>query len=110
MDILEFADGRLELLYRREVLKHSRYQLHEHLHQGHTADDKSINTRIDQAVKVQHQRLATLAAQNKHQEAQCELGILHNPTLTAMRHRDQAQPATGYAHRRLCLQLLPFTT
>jgi transposase len=70
VDIVEFADGRLELLYRGEVLQHSRYQLHEHLRQGRTADDKSINTRIDLAVKAQHNRLAALVAQIKHQDAQ----------------------------------------
>lgn len=91
VDIVEFADGRLELLYRGQVLKHSRYQLHEHLRQGHTADDKSINTRIDQAVKVQHQRLATLVAQIKHQEAQREQGVLHPDS------HPNAPPRTGTA-------------
>lgn len=75
VDIVEFADGRLELLYRGEVLQHSRYQLHEHLRQGRTADDKSINTRIDLAVKAQHNRLAALVAQIKHQDAQRACGI-----------------------------------
>lgn len=75
VDIVEFADGRLELLYRGEILQHSRYQLHEHLRQGSTADDKSINTRIDRAVQVQHHRLATIMAQLKHQDAQRERGI-----------------------------------
>lgn len=75
VDIVEFSDGRLELLYRGEVLQHTRYQLHAHLRQGRTADDKSINTRIDQAVKVQHNRLAALVAQIKHQDAQRASGI-----------------------------------
>jgi transposase len=76
VDVVEFSDGRLELLYRGEVLEHSRYQLHKHLRQGRTADDKSINTRIDQAVRAQHNRLAALAAQIKHQDAQRDRGIL----------------------------------
>ena len=75
VDIVEFADGRLELLLRGEVLQHSRYQLHEHLRQGRTADDKSINSRIDLAVKAQHNRLAALVAQIKHQDAQRACGI-----------------------------------
>ncbi|MDH4450643.1 MAG: hypothetical protein QE265_08650, partial [Rhodoferax sp.] len=33
------------------------------------------NTRIDQAVKVQHNRLAALVAQIKHQDAQRASGI-----------------------------------
>jgi transposase len=74
VDIVEFADGRLELLYRGEALQHSRYQLHEHLRQGRTADDKSINTRVDQAAKAQHNRLAALVAQIKHQDAQRACG------------------------------------
>jgi transposase len=74
VDIVEFADGRLELLYRGEVLKHSRYQVYEHLRQGRTADDKNINTRIDQALNAQYQRIATLRAQIKHQDAQRQAG------------------------------------
>jgi transposase len=76
VDIVEFADGRLELFYRGEVLEHSRYQLHEHLRQGRTADDKNINTRIDQAVRAKHKQLAALVAQIKHQDAQRARGIL----------------------------------
>ncbi len=75
VDIVEFADGRLELFYRGQVLEHTRHQLHEHLRQGHTADDKSINTRVDQAVKVQRNKLATLVAQVRHQDAQRTRGI-----------------------------------
>lgn len=75
VDIVEFADGTLELLYRGEVLEHSRYQLHEHLRQGHTADDKSLNGKVDQALKAQQNRLAVLAAQIKHQDAQRASGI-----------------------------------
>jgi transposase len=80
VDIVEFGDGRLELLYRGQVLEHTRYQLHEHLRQGSTADDKSINTRIDQAVQAQHNRLAALVAQIKHQEAQRACGIFNLDT------------------------------
>jgi transposase len=92
VDIVELADGRLELLYRGEVLEHSRYQLHEHLRQGRTLDDKSINTRIDQAVKAQHNRLAAVAAQIKHQDAQRAHGIF-----TPVSH-PSAPPRPGTAH------------
>lgn len=76
VDVVELPDGRLELLYRGEVLEHSRYQVHEHLRQRLTADDKSINTRVDRAVQVQHKRLAALVAQIKHQDAQRACGNL----------------------------------
>lgn len=80
VDIVEFEDGRLALLYHGEILKHTRYQLHDHLRQKRTADDKTLNDRIDHVVKVQQDRLAALAAQIKHQDAQRASGIFHPDT------------------------------
>ena len=74
-----------------EVIKHIRYQLYQHLLQGHTADDKSITTRIDQNVKVKQQRLATPTAQIKDQEAQRVQGILRPDS------HPNAPPRTGTA-------------
>ena len=75
IDIVEFTDGSLALLYRGAVLQHSRYTLHEHLRKSHTADDKNLNGHVDRLAQAQHARLASVAAQIKHQDAQRARGI-----------------------------------
>ena len=74
VDIVEFADGSLALLYRGTVLQHSRYQLHEPVRNKPT-DDKGLNVRVDQLVKAQRARLSNVVAQIKHQDAQRAKGI-----------------------------------
>jgi transposase len=80
VDIVELGDGSLVLLYHGEVLKHSRYQLHDHLAKARSADDKSLNGIVDNMAKAQHSRLASLGAQIKHQDAQRAMGVLHPAT------------------------------
>ena len=77
VDIVAFGDGSLALLYHGSVLKHSRYQLYDHLAKAHGADDKNLNGIVDGLLKAQHSRLASLAAQIKHQDAQRAMGIFN---------------------------------
>lgn len=77
VDIVEFGDGSLAVLYHGSVLTHSRYQLHDHLAKARSADDKNLNGIVDGFVKAQPSRLARLGAQIKHQDAQRAIGVLH---------------------------------
>lgn len=43
VDIVEFADGHLILLYRGEVLRYGCYQLYGHLVKAHGTGDKKPN-------------------------------------------------------------------
>ncbi len=47
VDIAQYADGRLELLYRGHPLAHKAYVVHEHLARKKLADGKSVNQRVD---------------------------------------------------------------
>jgi Helix-turn-helix domain len=66
VDIVEFGDGSLALLYHGSVLKHSRYQLYGHRAKADAANDKNLNAIVDGFIKAQHIRLASLGAQIKH--------------------------------------------
>lgn len=75
VDIVQFADGRLELSWRGQVLRHRAYGLHEHLRRSKTADDKTINVRVDALKDKEQRRLASLAAEIAHQNDQRRAGI-----------------------------------
>ena len=75
VNIVQFVDGRLELLWRNRVLKHKAYGLHDHLTKSKVTDDKSVNARIDALKKKEQRRLARLAAEVEHQNAQRSRGI-----------------------------------
>jgi transposase len=75
VDIVQFADGRLQLSWRGQVLKHRAYGLHEHLGRGKTADDKTIDARVDAITAKERRRLARLDAQIEHQNDQRRGGI-----------------------------------
>jgi hypothetical protein len=66
VDIVEFGDGSLALLYHGRVLKHSRYQLYGHRAKADAANDKNLNAIVDGFIKAQHIWLASLGAQIKH--------------------------------------------
>jgi hypothetical protein len=55
VDIVQYADGRLEVLYRGQVLKVKHYMLHEHLSQKRLESDKTINARVDVLARQQRQ-------------------------------------------------------
>ena len=75
VDIAEFADGRIEVLYRGQPLQHRRFTVHAHLKGSKVADGKALNARVDSAVGKQRAALARLLAAIEHQDAQRDLGI-----------------------------------
>ena len=75
VEIVQFADGRLELSWRGQILRHRAWGWHEHLKGGKTVDAKAINDRVDAIVLKERRRLARLAAQIEHQDAQRRAGI-----------------------------------
>ena len=75
VDVVEFADGRIELLYRGVVLRHRRFEVNAHLRASRIADDKTLNERVDRLVSAEQTRLARLSAQIHHQEAQRTQGV-----------------------------------
>jgi len=75
VQIVQFADGRLELSWRAQVLTHRAYGLHEHLARTKVVDDKTINVRVDALKDKERRRLARLAAQIEHQNEQRRAGL-----------------------------------
>ena len=63
VDIVEFADGSVELLYRGQVLKHTRYAVQTRQGCSRAADDKGINAAVERLVQAQHKHIAQTAAQ-----------------------------------------------
>ncbi len=79
IDIAQYADGPLELLYRGQPLAYRSHMLHEHLQQHKLADDKTVNQRVDGLVKEQR-RQARLRAEIEMQEEMRGHGILQPDT------------------------------
>lgn len=75
VDIAQYADGRIEVLYRGQPLQHRRFTVHAHLKVSKLADDKQLNTRVDTAILKQRSALARLSVCIEHQEAQRQEGI-----------------------------------
>ena len=75
VDIVQFADGDLQLLWRNQVLKHRAYGLHDHLRGSKMADDQTVNERVDGLRHKEQKRLARLAAEIAHQDEQRRGGI-----------------------------------
>lgn len=67
VDIVQYADARLEVLYRGQVLKAKHYTLHEHLRYKRAEDDKTINARLDELTKAKRQ-LAQVAVEIRLQD------------------------------------------
>jgi len=74
VDIVQHGDGRLELLYRGQLLAHQAHMVHEHLRHRKLADDKTLNQRVD-ALSKGRQRISRLKAQIGLQESMRESGI-----------------------------------
>ena len=75
VDIAQYGCGRLELLYRGQVLAHSAYDYKSHLRKPGPCDDKTINAAVDAVVQRAQHRVGTLRAQIAHQDAQRTQGI-----------------------------------
>ena len=75
VDIAQYADGRIEVLYRGQILHHRRFTAHAHLKAPKIVDDKALNARVDSALDRQRSALAKLLAAIEHQDAQRHQGI-----------------------------------
>lgn len=75
VDIVQFADGTLELSWRGQVLQHRVYGLHEHLGRSKAADDKTLDAKVDALRQKEQRRLARLSAEIEHQDDQRRGGI-----------------------------------
>lgn len=89
VDIVQYADQRLELLYRGQVLKVKHYMLHEHLRKKRLESDKTINGRVDELTRQQRQ-VAQVTIEIRLQEDLRHAGIAPNthpspPPLTLSR-------------------------
>jgi transposase len=80
VDIVQYANGRIEVLYRHQLFTHSHYVLHPHLARARAADDKNVNDTVDKARAAQQLQLAKLKAQMAHQDAQRANGIYSHDT------------------------------
>ena len=89
VDIAQYGCGRLELLYRGQVLAHSAYAYNSEPRKSNPYDDKTINAAVDQVVKRAQHKANALRAQIAHQEAQRAQGI-YTPA-----HRSNAPPREG---------------
>lgn len=74
VDIVQYADQRLEVLYRGQVLKTKHYVLHEHLSKKRPESDKTINARVDELTRQQRQ-VAKVALEIRLQEDLRQAGI-----------------------------------
>ena len=75
VDIAQHRDGRLELSFRGQALRHKRYACNDRLSRTKLADDKTVGQRVDKAVDKERKRLASLAASIAHQDSQRCAGI-----------------------------------
>ena len=70
IDIVEYGDARLELLYRGHVLGHTSHDWQDHLGRKRESDDKTLNDKVDQVVRNTQKGIAKLMAQIEHQNTQ----------------------------------------
>ena len=77
VDIAQYADGQIEVLYRGQVLQYKAHLLHEHLRNRQTEDSKTVNDRVDTAARRQ---VARTCAQVALQEDMRKEGIQHPDT------------------------------
>lgn len=79
VDIAQYADGRIEVLYRGQPLRHRRFSAHAHLKTTKVVDHKQLNARVDGALGKQRLALARLLAAIEHQDAQRNSGLRTAP-------------------------------
>ncbi len=75
VDIAQYADGRIEVLYRGQPLRHRRFTAHMHLKTTKVVDDKALNEHVDRAIVRQRAAIARLIASIEHQDSQRSAGI-----------------------------------
>ena len=80
VDIAQYADGRIEVLYRGQPLRHRRFTVHAHLKTSKEVDDKALNERVHGALARQRAAIASLIASIEHQDCMRSVGIRVPPT------------------------------
>lgn len=75
IDIVQYADGRLEVLHRGHVLRHRSFTVDEHLKKRRPASAKDVNARVDDALERQRRTIARLMASVQHHNEQRDAGI-----------------------------------
>ena len=98
VDIAQHRDGRLELSYRGQTLRHQRYACNDHLNRIKVTDAKTVSQRVDQAVDEERRRLSALSASIAHQDAQRSAGI----------YEPDSPPNAPRARGRGALRATPF--
>lgn len=74
VDIAQYADGHLEVLYRGQSLRHRRFTANAHLKTPKIVDAKQLNARVDQTLNKHQRAIARLKATIEHQNALREMG------------------------------------
>lgn len=95
LDIVEYADARIEVLHRGHVLRHRRYAVDEHLRQRQVVPAKELNARVDDAVQRQRLAIAKILASVQHQDQQRQAGIRIAPAPANAPPRKTAAAACG---------------
>jgi len=94
LDIVQYADGSVEALYRGKVLVHRRFTVDEHLRTSRVAPSKEVNARVDDAIERQRRAIARVLATVRHQEQQRHAGIRVAPApANAPELKGQTQPS-----------------
>ena len=74
VDIAQYADGRLELLYRGQALAYQAHMVHEHLSRKKLVDDKNVNQRVD-VLRQERRKIGKLKALIDMQDSMRAQGI-----------------------------------
>ena len=79
IDIVQYADASIEVLYRARVLKHRCFTVDEHLRKRRVVPAKEVNAHVDDVLARQRRAIAKVLASVRHQEQQRAAGILIAP-------------------------------
>lgn len=80
IDIVQYADGHIEVLYRGNVLSHRSFTVDAHLKTRQVVCAKEVNGRVDDAIERQRRAIAKVLASVQHQNSQRDAGIRMAPT------------------------------
>lgn len=98
IDIVQHADGRIEVLYRGHVLGHRCFTVDEHLKRGKVVGAKEVNARVDDVIQRQRRSIAKLLASVQHQDEQRSAGI--RVAAAAANSPPREQPRGAAANQR----------
>ncbi len=92
--VVHQLDGQIQLWCKGELLPLKAFERHQHLALSREADDKTVNTRVDDAVRRENQRLRNLTAGIEREKGQLKLqaGIASWPqSHTSLAHKKPVQ-------------------